>query len=225
MLMVRLFFFNFSFCLQDVLNLYKGKKYFLVIGHSFGNVVALDLVKMLEKNGLVGQFIAIDGSLMLFKKFLKTLMSDGEPTIESIQDFLLVQLAFEILPEQKPEIIRNVLDEEKTWEARMDKYISLMARTDYSSEYLKQIGKGVQNRFKVILKAKDENVGQKIKENITLIRPSTFLVQNIEDNYGLQHYTDGAVILHYIDGTHLSMLDNPKLPVMINEMSEKTIKR
>lgn len=187
-------------------------------------MVALELAKLLEQQGLTGQLISMDGSMLLFKKFLNALQPDMEPTIDSIQNFLLAQFAFEILPDQKPELIRSVLLEEPTWEKRMDKYISLMKKSDYSAEYLKDIGYGIQNRFKIVLKGKAEYDGEKIKANIILIRPTSNLVVGIENNYGLEAHTDGIVILHFVEGNHITMLDDTKLSEIINEVSSN-IKR
>lgn len=205
---------------------FAGKKKFYLIGHSVGGVIAALLAKPLEQAGLTGQVICIDGSLLLFKKFLKMTMANMEPTIDNIQNFLLEQLAFEILPDVKPEAIRKVLEDEKTWEARIDKYISLMKERDYSDDYLKKIGIGIQNRFRMVLNEDEIYAGDKIQANICLVRPTINLVLDIDSNYGLQQYTDGEITVHIVEGNHLTMLDNTKLYHIINDIctSDKQIK-
>lgn len=181
-------------------------------------MVAIELAKLLEQNGLTGEIIIADGSVSLFKRFLKVLMPNMEPTQENVSSFLVTQLAFEILPELKADAIRDVLLEEKTLEAQIDKYISLMKKRNYSSEYLKDIGYGLTNRVKMVLSESEEYTGAKIQSNITLIRPSTNLVVDIENDYQLKQYTNGQVAVQFIDGSHLTMLDNPRLYQIINEI-------
>lgn len=195
-----------------------GKKKFYLIGHSFGGVIAAVLAKSLEDAGLSGQVVCIDGSLQLFKKFLKVLMPNMEPTIDNIQHFLLEQLAFEMLPDAQPEAIRKVLEDEKTYEARLEKYISLMEKRDYSEDHLKRIGTGVQNRFKIVLSESEVYTGEKCSANMCLVRPTTNLVLDMDSDYGFNQYTTGAVSVHIIEGNHLTVLDNPKLYEIVNDI-------
>lgn len=141
-----------------------------------------------------------------------------EATIENIQDFLLEQLAYEILPEQRPDVIKNVLNEEKNWEDRMNKYISLMSKQEFSDKYLREIGYGLQNRFKIVLNENEEYTGEKLQSNITLIRPATGFGVEIDNDYRLTKYTNGSVFVSFIDGNHLSMLDNVQLYEIINDI-------
>lgn len=214
----KLILFQLFLLFQDVLNLFKDKKRFVLVGHSVGGVIAIELAKLLEKMGLTGQLISVDGSQLLFKRFIKALMPNIEATIDHIQNFLLEQMAYEILPDQQPAAIRKVVEDEKTWEDRMDKYISLMSKQDYSKEYLKNIGYGLQNRFKIVLDASENYDGEKMQSNIALIRPTTSFGVEIENDYRLTQYTNGSVFVSFIDGNHLSMLDNVQLYQLINDI-------
>lgn len=195
----------------------QGKKFYL-IGHSFGGVIAAVLAKSLENAGLTGQVVCIDGSLLLFKKFLKVLMPNMEPNIDNIQHFLLQQLAFEMLPDAQPEAIRKVLEDEKTYEARMEKYISLMEKRNYSEEHLRKVGHGIQNRFQIVLSEPEVYTGEKCSANMCLVRPTTNLVLDIDSDYGFKQYTTGEIVVHIVDGNHLTILDNPKLYEIVNDI-------
>lgn len=203
---------------QEVVPFLAGKKKFYLVGHSFGGVIAAVLAKRLEDAGLTGQVVCIDGSLLLFKKFLRVLLPNMEPDINNIQHFLLQQLAFEMLPDAQPEAIRSVLEEEKTYEARLDKYIRLMEKSDYSEDHLKRVGTGIQNRFKIVLSEEEVYTGEKCAANICLVRPTTNLVLDIDSDYGFKHYTTGEVNVHIVEGNHLTVLDNPKLYEIVNEI-------
>lgn len=203
---------------QNVLNLFNGKKKFYLIAHSFGGLVAIELAKLLERNGLTGEVIIADGSTSLFKRALNSLMQNADATHENVEKFLQMQLAFEILPELKAEEIQKVMLEEKTMDARMDKFISLMEKREYSDTYLKDFGYGLLNRVLMVLNESDEYTGDKIQSNITLIRPTTNLVINIDNDYQLKQYTKGKVTVGFIEGTHLTMLDNKQLYQIINNI-------
>ncbi|CAD6995485.1 unnamed protein product [Ceratitis capitata] len=56
---------------------------------------------------------------------------------------------------------------------------------------------------------------------ITLIRPAEVSLQDIEEDYCLSKVTTGNVTLKVIEGNHTSMLDNPILPQIINEMDPR----
>lgn len=200
------------------MSLFKGKKRFIVIGHSFGAVIAIELARMLETNGLIGNVISIDGSILLFKRFLKHVMPSIEATNENIQHFLIEQLAYEILPDAQPKIIQKILLEEKTWEDRLNKYVSLMPTKEYSHEYLRDIGYGLQNRFKIVLSSDENYTADKIKSNIILIRPTVSWGVDIDNDYRLSQYTDGTVTVTSIEGNHLSILDNVQLYETINHI-------
>lgn len=52
---------------QHVLERRKGRRDFTVIGYSFGSMVAIELVRKLENEGLSGKLILIDGSPEMLK--------------------------------------------------------------------------------------------------------------------------------------------------------------
>lgn len=200
------------------MNLFKGKKRFVLIGHSFGALIAIELAKLLEQMGLTGEVICTDGSVSLFKTYLKTIMPNLDSSDENIQNFLLMQLAFELLPDITMDAIRKVFFEEKTHDARVEKVISLMTKSDYSDAYLKDISAGLTNRVKMVVNQNEVYSGERIKSNITLIRPSINLVADIDNDYKLKQYTNGRVFVSFIEGNHLTMLDNTQLYQIINNI-------
>lgn len=200
------------------MNLFNGKKRFYLIAHSFGALVAIELAKLLERKGLKGDVIIADGSTSLFKRALKSLMPNAEATHENVARFLQMQLAYQILPEIKAEDIQKIMLEEKTMDARIDKFISLVEKREYTDTYLKDFGYGLLYRVLMVLNESDEYTGDKIQSNITLIRPTTNLVVNIENDYELKQYTNGKVTVGFIEGTHLTMLDNKMFYQIINNI-------
>lgn len=196
-----------------------------MIGHSLGGVLAIELAKVLEQNGLTGEVVCADGSLLLFKRFMKAIMPNVEATHENAQNFILSQMAFEMMPELQPDAVRTVLLEEKTWENRIDKFISLnkklIRKREFSDAYLKDIGYGISNRVKMVLAENEEYTGEKMQADITLIRPTKHLLADIDADYQLNRYTNGKVNVEFIEGNHLTMLDNEQLYKIINDISTK----
>lgn len=194
-----------------------------MIGHSFGAVLGIKLAKILEQNGLTGEMICADGSVSLFKQCMKTHIPQLETLEESTQNFILTQFVFEILPDMPLDEIQKVLTDKKTFDDRADTFISMVSKSDYSKTYLKNFGYGLSNRMKMILNESDECTEDRIVSNITLIRPTTHLIPNIPNDYDLKQFTDGQVTVNFIEGNHLSMLDNTELYRIVNEICTKKV--
>lgn len=210
--------------MQNVLDLYKDKKKFILIGFSFGAVLGIKLAKILEQSGLTGEVICGDGAVTLFKQGMQTHIPQRESMDESIQHFILTQLVFEMLPDLELEEIQKVLTEKKTFDDRADTFIEMVPKSEYSKGYLKNFGYGLSNRMKMILNENEEYTGERIRSNITLIRPKTHLIPNIPNDYNLNKYTDGKITVNFVEGNHLTMLDNTEMYSMINVICKNKLK-
>lgn len=198
---------------------FSDKKRFVLIGHSFGAVLAIKLAKLLEQNGLTGKVVCVDGAVALFKQGMQTHMPKLETLDESIQQFILTQLVFEILPNLGLDEIRKVFTDKKTYEDRADVFIDMIPKSEYSKEYLKNFGYGLSNRLRMILNDDDKcKSDERIQSNITLIRPKIDSVPDIENSYNLKQYTDGQVDVTFVEGNHLSMMENSELYSIINSI-------
>ncbi|XP_031629091.1 fatty acid synthase-like [Contarinia nasturtii] len=132
---------------------------------------------------------------------------------EDVTKFVL-QMAHDINSSE----VQKIMQEEESFEGRMDKCIHLMKNSEYSPEYLRNIGYGIMNRVRMVLRENEEYVGDKIKSNITLIRPTIKVVLDIENDYQLSQYNNGHVNVITIGGNHLSMLNNLQLYEIINDI-------
>lgn len=206
-----------------MLELFKDKKKFILIGHSFGAILGIKLAEILEQNGLTGEVICVDGSVALFKQYLKAhvprLETSDASMDERIQNFILIQLVYEILPSLELDQIQKVLTDQKTFEDRADAFIEMIPKREYSKMYLKNFGYGLYNRMRMILNENDKcEMDERIRSNITLIRPKIHLVPDIENDYNLEQYTDGRVTVNFVEGNHLSMMDNSELYFIVNNI-------
>lgn len=190
-----------------------------MLGHSFGAVLAIKLAKLLEQNELAGEVVCIDGAVTLLKQSMQTHMPQHGRLNESIEHFIFKQLVFEILPNLGLDEIKKVFTDKKTFEQRADAFIDMIPKTEHSRLYLKNFGYGLLNRMKMIINEEDKcKADERIRSNITLIRPKAHLVPDMENNYGLKQYTDGQVTVHFVNGNHLSMMYNSELYAIVNSI-------
>jgi fatty acid synthase, animal type len=200
--------------IADVFN--KDKEHFYVVGYSFGAMVALELTKQLEKQGKKGKLVLIDGA----PTFLKKLVVDQMPTTDSddaVQSVLLSGVFRTIFPEEKADVWK-IIKNNPTWEERVDRVLELT--TDqyvYSNEYLKIMANCLFLRIKMVLDYKID-FKDTIRTPITLIRPNEISIVEVEEDYGLKKLTSGDVNVKFVDGNHFSMLENPKLVQIINDL-------
>lgn len=204
------------------MELFNDTKKFVLIGRSFGAVLAIKLANSLEHNGLTGEVVCVDGAVALFKQGIQTHMPSLETLDESVQHFILRQLVFEILPNMELDEIEKVFADKKTFEDRADAFIDMIPKPEYSKVYLKNFGYGLSNRLKMILNENDKcEIDERIRSNITLIRPKVHLVPDIENSYNLKQYTSGQVTINFVEGNHLSMMDNSELYSIVNNICTK----
>lgn len=183
---------------------------------------------MLEDTGLKGHVVLIDGGPMFLKKLAVDQMSTSYSD-EVVQTVLIGGILHTIFPEQKVDLVK-LLKECPTWEERIDRIMELCKDQQiYTEEYLRKMTHALFYRIKMALEY-DLDTVHKIQSNITLIRPNEVSVVDIDEEYGLSKYTNGVVNLKFIEGNHITMLENPKLSQIINDcdpafVSNETFKK
>jgi fatty acid synthase, animal type len=191
-------------------------EFFYLVGYSFGAFVTLELARTLEAAGKRGEVVLIDGAPPFLKKLSLDQMTE-DYTDESIQLIIMAGIIRMIFPEDNTEIIR-IIAACPTWDERVKKLIEFSKEQNiYSEQYVLQMTTAIFNRIKIALSTDLENV-EPIKSSITLVRPTEVSVIDIEEDYGLSRYTEQPINLKFIEGNHVTMLDNPKLGQIINEM-------
>ncbi|XP_067207235.1 fatty acid synthase-like [Linepithema humile] len=73
----------------------------------------------------------------------------------------------------------------------------------------------------------DETQVPKIESPIILLKPTTYSLLFPQEDYGLHKTTNGKIEIHYVEGTHMTIIDNEKIVAAINETinSIKPIKK
>ena len=65
---------------------------FVIVAHSFGSLVAVEMVRMLEEKGCQGEVISIDGSPEYMKIMLKShLQDDSEDILQTAMLYFLMR--------------------------------------------------------------------------------------------------------------------------------------
>lgn len=204
--------------IEDVHNeVLKNTEYFYLIGYSFGSMITLEVARLLEEAGMTGQVLLIDGSPEFLRQLAIGQMTE-DYTEEIIQSVLVSGIIRTIFPDENPEDMFARISEFSSWEDRVNKLIELSQHQHvYSEPYLRKSADAFYKRLKVILAWDNKNI-KKIKAPITLVRPTEVSVVDIDEDYELSKHTDGAISLKFIEGNHISMLENNKLPQIINDL-------
>lgn len=164
-----------------------------------------------------GHVLLIDGSPSFLKQ-LSTAKISTEITEESIQLMLTIAIVQNVCPDENIEDMVAKLIACPTWDEKVTKLVEFgkISNSEYSSDYLRSMTYAILRRIKMVLNYDTKNV-KKIKTGITLVRPTEVAVVEIDEDYELSKYTEGKVKLKFIEGNHITMLDNSKLPDVINE--------
>lgn len=198
-------------------SVFSNAENFYIVGYSFGALIALDLAKALEANGMKGRIVLIDGA----PAFLRKLVVDQMPTAdldEGVQAVLIMGIIRMVFPEEKIDTLQ-IMKDYPTWELRVDKMVELAKdQYLYSTDYLRKMANCLFLRIKMVICYKND-MQTLLKAPITLIRPTEISIVEVDEDYGLQKLTKGEVDVKFINGNHMTMTENPKLVQIINELN------
>lgn len=205
---------------------FAGQKEFFIVGHSFGSLIALRIASMLEKLGKVGRLVLIDGSPeYLFR--LTHGICQGNHVEGDIENDLFMILYFQICQSESVGDFVKGLIACKDITSKIDclaQFTTPEFNEKYSKDYLYNVTVAILNRLKIIVTldiGKDEMAGfldTKLKSPITLIRPTEVSFADIEEDYNLNKFSENEVNVKYVEGHHLSVLENIELTNILNDI-------
>lgn len=136
---------------------------------------------------------------------------------DAVQSVLIHGIMRTIFPEEKVDVTQ-IMTNFPTWEDRLEKLLAMsMDQYLYSAEYLRKMANCLFKRIKMVIDYK-ANANQMLKSPITLVRPTEISIVDVEEDYGVHKLTNGVTNVKYVEGNHLTMLDNTKLVQIINEL-------
>lgn len=198
---------------EDVYNLFKDIDEFYIVAYSFGGSVGIDMAKKLEEKKKFGKLILLDAS----PAFLKYL---GEEQI-SMSNNLPLDLVYligtvELLFPNHSAMINEKVMQLTTFQSRVDMIAEETKELmKYSPEYFKRLLTVVYERIEMSIKYDLTRIPI-ISSPIYLVRPDQHSFVDIDENYELSDKTTGNFELKYIEGTHITMLENAKLNEILN---------
>jgi fatty acid synthase len=188
-----------------------------LVGYSFGSLITLELAKELEKHGMNGHVVLIDGAPKFLKKLTveQKLFDFSDASIQSVTLMFLIQILF---PDDTGALFEHILTI-ASWEDKVTKLMEFSKDQNiYTEEYVRNMLDSLVARIKLVLQFEVDDMPTLENTSITLIRPSEVSLTDIDEDYGLGQHTKQKVNLKFVSGNHMTMLDNPKLIEMLNEL-------
>lgn len=110
------------------------------------------------------------------------------------------------------------LNEIESYEERVELTITnCPVQSKYSNKFIGAIARVSFDRLKTI-RDFDPKAFKKLQSPIILLRPkesfSPYVV--LEENYGLEKFTENTVTVHYLEGNHVSIIENKDCANIIN---------
>lgn len=198
---------------------FKKQEFFYLIGYSYGTYITLELARLFEEIGMKGHILLLDGAPSFLKQLsIATLGPTQEITDNAIQMMLLTAICHRVFPNDYPDEIISTLSELKTWPEKVDRIVEIArtAKMEYSEQYMRDMVEALFIRLKSVF-TYDLDKNFKVQSSITLVRPTEVAVVDIDEDYELSKITTGAVSIKFVEGNHQTMLDNEKLPEVIND--------
>uniref|UniRef100_A0A182RRM2 Uncharacterized protein n=1 Tax=Anopheles funestus TaxID=62324 RepID=A0A182RRM2_ANOFN len=157
---------------------------FLVIGYSFGSLLALEIVKRLEARSLRGKLMLIDGSPLYLQRFASHHLSGFDD--EHLQMAILTLVLSFALPSVSNEIVSTIMSE-ATYENRVSKMLDIGRESNpFSEDYTRKMMRVLFYRLKAAMNMSTD-VKEKLVSSLVLVRSGT--ISEIEEDYGLSEFT------------------------------------
>lgn len=219
---------------EDVTRLVDGQKRYLIVGHSFGTLTAMKLASSLEKRGKLGHLVIIDGSPRYLIKLLHGLRRNTSQTDNLENDLIMILYTHFCNTDQLDVFIKKLAqcDKISSKVELIADFVSPELKTTYSAKYVLNLIVAVFNRLKALVKfnALFDNtdeltamIDSKLKSPITLIRPTQTAIADISEDYDLHKFSECEVNVRYVDGNHLTVIENVELSNILNDLISSEI--
>lgn len=211
--------------IDDVIQCFAKHIRFHVVGYSFGSLIAIKIASMLEMYGYHGNVILIDGSPAYLKRLAQGM---AKTTTLDDENKLFMVLFKHLCSAESTDRFVTTLDGLTDTPSKINlviEHLSDEIKLTYSREYLYNMTVAILNRLKVVIgmNISDDDISAvidaKLRSKITLVRPTQSSFKDIDEDYGLHHYSEYPIEVRYVKGNHLSMLDNSELITIINNIT------
>lgn len=194
-----------------MLGLFANKKEkFILIGYSFGSLLAIKFTSFLEAHGMTGNTLIVDGSPEFISAVANQLMP-ADYTDEHIQGIILMSCIKLLFRDSSQEISKKIFTK-SSMEERFQTFLEIAAtRSEYSIDYGRKMITGLQNRLKISLNANNLSYPIIKTTPVTFVRASESSLSGINEDYGLKKFVESDMKINVLNGDHLSILSSPEL--------------
>ncbi|KAG5679912.1 hypothetical protein PVAND_009448 [Polypedilum vanderplanki] len=202
----------------DTINALQKYNKIFIIAHSFGNFLAIKLAKFFESVGKEIFIANVDGSPSVLSKAVSLHLENKNE--KDFYDSVLCYTATIITQNVDKEEL-DAITKEDTWENKLNKFFECVSsQKTFRKETLRVTMKSVVNRI-LIMKNDAEKLEVLKNTKCALIKPSEEIIANQKDNYDLDKYFKQEVKIINLEGDHNSILENEKLPQILNDLYEE----
>jgi fatty acid synthase, animal type len=214
---IEVFGKSFKLFLQHVSALYAGDKQFLVMGYSFGSLLALKIANFLEKSGKSGKVVLIDGSPKFIHQLSNQIIS-GDVTDDHIRDIILFGCIKIVFQRDAQAIAKKIFALESA-ENKLEEFLLLAKdKSNYSTNYGRLMITALFNRVKIALVA-DKIIFEELISDLLLLKPTEKALLEFDEDYGLKEFCE-KFDSKLVEGDHASIIRNPNLCKIIAESLE-----
>ncbi|XP_023313670.1 fatty acid synthase-like [Trichogramma pretiosum] len=188
---------------------------FLVVGYSFGSMIAIEIVRRLEATGMTGKLIIVDGSPELMKRVQNQQLASNSD--EELQSNVLLGMMDILSPADSAALVTE-LEKHDKWETKLAAFLQRWVNVPgitMSQENQAAFCTSVYRRLQAV-QAYDASAAGKIKTPIMLLKPTQPTLRAVPEDYLLGEVTSDKVEIHYVEGNHVTILDHNKVAKAIN---------
>lgn len=205
------------------------------MAYSYGCILALEALALLERDGYTAEVILIDGAVDMFKPLIKQQIGDPDDTALFQTNILCAIISqfvnIETATKQRVSFLfvyntktyfffKDSLLACDTFEERLN-LTMLNAPYDehHSLEYRKLMIMAFYTR--ILAMAKYTSQITEIKSSVEILRPETQSVYNVKDDYNISKIVGRPLEVKWFKGTHQSIRESLEVADYINEWLER----
>ncbi|XP_025158082.1 fatty acid synthase-like [Harpegnathos saltator] len=203
--------------LPHIISKMEGSAEFIIVGYSYGSLIAIELMRLLEARNFTGRLILIDGT----PDYMKTLKDQYFPftNLQEFQNNVLLGLIDLFYSVDNTSVLLE-LSKHDTWEKKWDAVVKCLSDDIVQVTSLENYKIYCTTIYKHLIAIHEYDASSlpPLKSPILLLKPTTSNLPSADENSDLKKVTEGNVQVRRVEGNHLTMLENDELADIINEI-------
>ncbi|XP_025155202.1 LOW QUALITY PROTEIN: fatty acid synthase-like [Harpegnathos saltator] len=203
--------------LPHIISKMEGSAEFIIVGYSYGSLIAIELTRLLEARNFTGRLILIDGT----PDYMKTLKDQYFPftNLQEFQNNVLLGLIDLFYSVDNTSVLLE-LSKHDTWEKKWDAVVKCLSDDIVQVTSLENYKIYCTTVYKhlIAIHEYDASSSPPLKSPVLLLKPTTSNLPFADENSDLKKVTEGNVQVRHVEGNHFTMLENDELADIINEI-------